>query len=136
MIRNPFARRRRNHVDQVLDVLDGVRAEAESVAGIVRDAAARTADALAEVAPERATRRLPLVGAALAVGVGVAAAVRARAGANQQPAGSHPVPSAVETAARTTATIPVTPAAEPKPAAKVEAEQPKEPRAETEESAG
>lgn len=76
---NPF-RRKRDPLEQVLDVLDAVRSDAAKTAADIRDTAAKAADALGDAAPDAASKRLPLIGLAAAGAVAVVIAVRARAG--------------------------------------------------------
>jgi len=112
LVTNPFARKPKSPVDQVLEVVDYVRADAAETAGAIRDAAARAADALGEATPEHGrSRRLPALGVLAAAGLGVALAIRARAASRAEPA-----------------------ATESKPAAEAEPERPREPKADTEES--
>lgn len=86
MITNPFARKPKSPLDQLLEVVDDVRAEAAATAGTIRDAAAQAADALGEAAPELGrSRRLPVLGMLAAVGLGVVLAIRARAGSKAEP---------------------------------------------------
>ena len=135
MIRNPFARKQQTPLDKALAVADDVRAEAAETAAAIRDAAARAADALGDP-PVPGGRKLPAVALVAAAGLGVALAVKSRAG-NREPE-LPPVPPrreepATAVAAKATATSPPATTAS-KPAAEVEPERPKEPRAETKES--
>ena len=136
MIRNPFKRKPKSPLDQALDALDGVRTDAASAAGEIRDAAAKVADALGDVDVPR-ERRLPLIGAAAAAGLGLALAIRVRAKRGSDPevpassTGAVPASPATATAAKTTA-APVTPG--PVAAGEPTSEKPKEPRAQTDES--
>lgn len=133
-MRNPLSRKPQSPIDQALAIVDNVRADAAGLAGTVRDAATKAADALGDAAPATKDRRIPLVGAAVATGAGIAVAVRCKmksdgsAVAVPDPA----APSAAKTASRTTAAAPKSTAT--KPAAKVEAEKPVDPKAETAES--
>ncbi len=136
---NPFSRKPKTRIEQAFAVANGVRSEAATAAASVRDAATKTVEALGEATPIRSPRRLPVVGAAAAVGAGAAVALRKRAGGG---AGTEPItspataevpqaPPSVGTAAATTA---APPAGEAEPAVEAKPEQPKEPRAETPES--
>ncbi len=131
-MRNPFARRRRDPVEQVLDAAEDVRAEAAKRAAAIRDAAADAVELLGEAAPEARRHRIPLVLGVLAAGVGTAIALRSRRGGPSEPATAEaPLEPAATTAARATA---VSEPEASKPAAEVEPERPKEPKAATEES--
>ncbi len=147
MIQNPF-RRKRDPLDQVLDALEGVRAEAAQTAADIRDVASKAADALGEAAPEGSKKRLPLLGALVAGGAAIAIVIRARArsaAADVQPPTPAPSasPTAVATAAETTTVPPSAPGGEDEAAAADEVEvaadtstpeEPGEPKAETDES--
>ena len=98
MIRTPFSRKPRSPLDQALEILEGVRAEAAQAAGTVRDAASKAADTLGEAAPDATSKRLPLIGAGVAVGAGIAVAVRSRLKGDSAPVGAQPVPTATLTA--------------------------------------
>ncbi|MEO7198528.1 MAG: hypothetical protein ABIZ50_08650, partial [Solirubrobacterales bacterium] len=63
MISNPFIRKRRSLVDLVLEALDDIRVEAAAAARTTRDAAAKAADLLGDVAPPVVSRRPPAVAA-------------------------------------------------------------------------
>lgn len=134
MFRNPLSRKPRSPLDQTLDVINDLRAEAADIAATVRDAAAKTADALGDAAPSVRGSRLPILGVAIVVGLGAAIVMRSKLKGGGAPVGAYPTPSAAQTAAQTTASAPVSPSVKSKPAAKVEPEQPKEPQAETAES--
>lgn len=134
MISNPFTRKPKSPLDQVLDVLDDVRAEAAEAAGTIRDAATSAADALGDP-PVPSGRRLPLLGLLAAGGLGIALVLKARAGRSASPSMTAPPPApppSVATAAKATTTPP--PKTATTPASEVEAEEPKEPKAETTES--
>lgn len=145
MIQNPF-RRKRDPLDQVLDALNGVRAEAAQTAADIRDVASKAADALGEAAPEGSAKRLPLLGALVAGGAAIALVIRARArSATADAAAAYPptpVPSASPTAvakAAETTTVPPTAPSPSAPGGEDEAaastpEEPSEPKAETDES--
>lgn len=86
MITNPFARKPKSPVDQVLDVVNNIRADAAGTAGSIRDAATKAADALGDAAPEvGGGRRLTVLGVVAAGVAGVALAVKARAGNKSGP---------------------------------------------------
>lgn len=140
MITNPFSRKPKSPIDQVLDVVSSVRADAAETASTIRDAAAKAADVLGDP-PVPGGRKLPVLGLFAAAGIGVALAIRARAAkpsAESLPplspavTGAQPPSPAVATAAKTTSST--LPQADPKPASEVGPEQPKEPKAETPES--
>jgi len=138
LITNPFSRKPKNPVDQVLDVINDVRADAAETASTIRDAAAKAADVLGDP-PVLSGRKLPVLGLVAAAGLGVAAAIKARAGSKSEPVIGPTPPEAprsspaTATAAKTTATAVPAPT-ETKPAAEVEPEEPREPKADTSES--
>jgi hypothetical protein len=137
VITNPFARKPKSPIDEVLDVIGNVRADAAETAATIRDAAAKAADVLGEATPDvGGGRRLPVLGLVAAAGLGVAIAIKARAGGSAEPQLSstptqtpRPTPAAATAAKATKAPAPK--AAKEKPAAEVEPEQPKEPKADT-----
>ena len=90
MIRNPLTRKR-SPLDQALAVLDDVRSEAATAAGRLRDAAADAAELLGEAAPERVSRRLPLIGVGLVAGAAALLFLRASAGPQRSAARSRSV---------------------------------------------
>ena len=127
MISNPFSRKPKSPVDQVLDAFDSVRSEAVDYAATIRDAAADVADTLTEIGPPAPKRKLPLIAAAAAAGLGVAYVVRSRlrGPAPEVPGSPAAAPTATATAARTTPPA----AAGTPPAAPGDAEEPREPKA-------
>jgi hypothetical protein len=133
MISNPFSRKPKSPVDQVLDAFDSVRSEAVDYAATIRDAAADVADTLTEIGPPAPKRKLPLIAAATAAGLGVAYVVRSRlrGPAPEVPGSPAAAPTATATAARTTPPA----AAGTSPAVPGDAEEPREPKAETSEAA-
>ena len=134
MIRNPFARKPKNPIDQAVDAFDEVRREAAGYAATIRDAAADIADTLAEIGPRAPRgRKLPIIVAAGAAGLGLAYVVRSKLRGETAPE-SFPPPiaqPAAATAARTTA--PPEPAKH-EPVAATASEEPREPKATTTES--
>jgi hypothetical protein len=138
MITNPFSRKPKTPIDQAIDAFDGVRAEAADYAATIRDAAADIADTLAEIGPPAPKRRLPVIAAAAAAAIGIGYLVRrrlsepAREPVSEMPGPPAAAPAATATAARTTA-VPAD--SDSPPASPGDVEEPKEPRAETAESA-
>ena len=105
MIRNPFARKPTNPIDQAVGAFDEVRREAADYAATIRDAAADIADTLAEIGPAAPRRRkLPIIVAAVAAGLGLAYVLRSKLGGDAPEPFPPPIAQpAVATAARTTA---------------------------------
>lgn len=132
-MRNPLSRKPKTPVDQVLAVAKNVRADAAGIAGTVRDAASKAADALGEAAPVAKGSRLPIIGAGVAAGAGVAIAVSSRLKGSSEDPSAVGNPSAVQTAAKTT-TVPKPDPEASKPAGQVAAEKPVDPKADTAES--
>ena len=132
-MRNPLSRKPKSPIDQALAVANNVRADAAGIAGTVRDAASKAADALGEAAPDPKGSRVPVIGAAVAAGVGVAVAVRSRLKGSPETPAATGNPSAVETAAKTS-TVPKPDPQASKPAGEVAAEKPVDPKADTAES--
>jgi hypothetical protein len=134
MIRNPFARKPTNPIDQAVDAFDGVRRDAADYAATIRDVAADVADTLAEIGPAaRRGRKLPIIVAAVVAGLGLAYVLRSKLGgdAAQEPFPPPIAQPAAATAARTTA------GSEPsnhEPLAATDSEEPREPKATTPES--
>ena len=134
MIRNPFARKPANPIDQAVDAFDGVRRDAAGYAATIRDAAADIADTLAEIGPPAPRgRKLPIIVAAAAAGLGLAYVLRSRLGGDTAPEPFPPpiAQPAAATAARTTAGP--DPAGH-EPVAATASEEPREPTATTPES--
>ena len=134
MIRNPFARKPANPIDQAVDAFDGVRRDAAGYAATIRDAAADIADTLAEIGPAaRRRRKLPIIVAAAAAGLGLAYVLRSRLGGDAAPEPFPPpiAQPAAATAARTTARPEP---ARHEPVAATASEEPREPKATTPES--
>jgi hypothetical protein len=82
---NPFTRRRRDPLEQVLDAAEELRAEAARRAGDIRDAAAQAAEMLGEAAPEARRHRVPILLGVAAAAVGTAIALRSRRGPAPEP---------------------------------------------------
>lgn len=133
MIANPFARKPKSPVDQVLDVVNNVRADAAGAAGTIRDAASKAADALGDP-PVPGGRRLPVIGLIAAAGLGVALALKARAGSGSAPSVTAPPPSPAPSVATAAKSTRVETSTDETPAAEVAPEQPREPKADTPES--
>jgi hypothetical protein len=75
---NPFSRRRRDPLEQVLDAVEELRSEAARRAADIRDAAGGAADLLGEAAPEARRHRVPVLLGVAAAAVGTAIALRSR----------------------------------------------------------
>jgi hypothetical protein len=133
-MRNPFNRRRRDPLEQALDAVEDVRAEAAKRAEGIRDAAAQAVELLGEAAPEARRHRVPIALGVIAAGVGIAIAMRGRRSEPELPPAAPPTETAADAAAKRAAAPEEPEPAEPKPAAEVEAETPREPRAATAES--
>lgn len=135
-MRNPLSRKPKSPIDQALSVVNNVRADAAGLAGTVRDAATKAADVLGDAAPAATKgRRLPVIGVAVAAGAGIAVAIRSKMKSAGTPVAvpDPAAPSAAKTAAKSTAGTAKQSTAT-RPAAKVEAELPVDPKAETAES--
>jgi hypothetical protein len=134
MIRNPFARKPKNPLDQAVDAFDDVRREAAGYAATIRDAAADIADTLAEIGPAAPRgRRLPIVLALGAAGLGLAYVVRSKLRGDAAPE-SFPPPIAQPAAATAAWTTARPEPAEYEPVAATASEEPREPKAATPES--
>jgi hypothetical protein len=77
-VSNPFRRKRKDPVEQALDAIEEIRAEAARRAAGLRDAAADAVELLGEAAPEARRYRVPVAAAVVAAGLGTAIALRSR----------------------------------------------------------